>query len=216
MILYLCCTVRFHGELLKCLGPHLTRKNQNLRGRGSGLKKIFLLISFYALQVTLMSSQDAAVQHVRKKHWVGDSKRYVMVSKEEITTMTLPMKNLSAKSKGDRIGTWPAAFLGIFLTINNQVFIFQQGDWVKIIFEAQIKTTSFFLKYLKNMFFGTSLEVQWLGLCTSTAGGTGSIPGWGTMIPHAVRCVQKNKFLNMCIGGQFLRQRKLQAPKRHL
>lgn len=52
-----------------------------------------------------MSSQDAAVQHVRKKHWVGDSKRYVMVSKKGITTTTLPMKNLSAKSKGDRIGT---------------------------------------------------------------------------------------------------------------
>lgn len=31
-----------------------------------------------------MSSQDAAVQHVRKKHWVGDSKRYVMVSKKGI------------------------------------------------------------------------------------------------------------------------------------
>ena len=31
----------------------------------------------------------------------------------------------------------------------------------------------------------TSLVVQWLGLCTSTAGGTGSIPGWGTKILHA-------------------------------
>ena len=27
---------------------------------------------------------------------------------------------------------------------------------------------------------GTSLAVQWLGLCASTAGGTGSIPGQGT------------------------------------
>ena len=29
---------------------------------------------------------------------------------------------------------------------------------------------------------GTSLAVQWLGLCTSTVGSTGSIPGWGTKI----------------------------------
>ena len=39
----------------------------------------------------------------------------------------------------------------------------------------------------------TSLAVQWLGLCPSTAGGTGSIPGWGTKIPHAARCSQKTK-----------------------
>ena len=32
---------------------------------------------------------------------------------------------------------------------------------------------------------GTSLAVQWLGLCASTAGGRGSIPGWGTRISHA-------------------------------
>ena len=31
----------------------------------------------------------------------------------------------------------------------------------------------------------TSLVVQWLRLCTSTAGGMGSIPGWGTKIPQA-------------------------------
>ena len=33
---------------------------------------------------------------------------------------------------------------------------------------------------------GTSLAVQWLGLLASTTGGTGSIPGGGTKIPHAV------------------------------
>ena len=32
---------------------------------------------------------------------------------------------------------------------------------------------------------GTSLVVQWLGLCASTAGSTGSIPGWGTRTPNA-------------------------------
>ena len=34
---------------------------------------------------------------------------------------------------------------------------------------------------------GTSLAVQWLRLCGSNAGAMGSIPGWGTKIPHAVQ-----------------------------
>ena len=34
--------------------------------------------------------------------------------------------------------------------------------------------------------------VQWLGLHGSSAGGTGSIPGWGTKIPHATLRGQKN------------------------
>ena len=40
----------------------------------------------------------------------------------------------------------------------------------------------------KVLDLGSSLVVQWLGLCPSTAGGTGSIPGQGTKIPHALRC----------------------------
>ena len=40
-------------------------------------------------------------------------------------------------------------------------------------------------KLLKNVNIGTSHVVQWLGLHASTAGGTGSIPDWGTKIPHA-------------------------------
>ena len=56
------------------------------------------------------------------------------------------------------------------------------------------------LKYLKSMWEkntlkgthrGTSLAVQWLRFCASTAGGTGSIPGQGTEIPHATQCGQK-------------------------
>ena len=38
---------------------------------------------------------------------------------------------------------------------------------------------------------GTSLAVQWLRLHPSTAGGTGSIPGWGTKIPQASQRDQK-------------------------
>lgn len=42
---------------------------------------------------------------------------------------------------------------------------------------------------------GTFLAVQWLRLYTSTAGVTGSTPGPGKKILHAVRCSQKIKFL---------------------
>ena len=38
---------------------------------------------------------------------------------------------------------------------------------------------------------GNFLEVQWLGLHTSTAGG--SIPGRGTKIPQAALCDQRKK-----------------------
>ena len=35
--------------------------------------------------------------------------------------------------------------------------------------------------------------LQWLELCTSTAEGKDSIPGWGTEIPHATPWDQKKK-----------------------
>ena len=47
--------------------------------------------------------------------------------------------------------------------------------------------------------FGTSLVVQWLGLHTFTAEGTGSIPGQGTKIPQAAQRSQK-KFICKTIG----------------
>ena len=37
------------------------------------------------------------------------------------------------------------------------------------------------------------LAVQWLRLRTSNVGGFGSIPGWGTKIPHAIWYSQKKK-----------------------
>ena len=39
-----------------------------------------------------------------------------------------------------------------------------------------------------KLIMGTSLAAQWLGLCTSTAGGERSIPGQGTKIPQAMQC----------------------------
>ena len=44
-----------------------------------------------------------------------------------------------------------------------------------------------------NVKIGTSLEVQWLRLSASTAGGTGSIPDRGTKIPQAAWRGQNNK-----------------------
>ena len=41
---------------------------------------------------------------------------------------------------------------------------------------------------------GTSLVVQWLRLCPSTAGDLGSISGWGTKIPYALQCAKKKLF----------------------
>ena len=39
----------------------------------------------------------------------------------------------------------------------------------------------------------TSLVVQGLRLCPFNTGSVGSIPGWGTKIPHAMLCDQKKK-----------------------
>ena len=44
---------------------------------------------------------------------------------------------------------------------------------------------SLFSVFLNTSQPGTSLVVQWLELCASTARGTSSIPGRGTNIPHA-------------------------------
>ena len=38
----------------------------------------------------------------------------------------------------------------------------------------------------EGVFLGTSMAVQRLRLCASTAGGSGSIPGWGTKSLHAL------------------------------
>ena len=46
---------------------------------------------------------------------------------------------------------------------------------------------------VKDTAGGTSLVVQQLKLCTSTTGGTDSIPGQGPKIPHATQCSQKKK-----------------------
>ena len=47
--------------------------------------------------------------------------------------------------------------------------------------------------FLKKRNLGTSLAVQWLGLGALTDRALGSIPGWGTKIPKAMRHSQKKK-----------------------
>ena len=49
------------------------------------------------------------------------------------------------------------------------------------------------LKKKKKTMRGNSLAVQRLGLCTLSAKGPGSIPGWGTKIPQATKQGQKKK-----------------------
>ena len=47
------------------------------------------------------------------------------------------------------------------------------------------------LRLVKKIIFGTSLVVQFLRPCASTAGDTGSIPGRGTRILYVKQCGQK-------------------------
>ena len=43
----------------------------------------------------------------------------------------------------------------------------------------------------------SSLVVQWLRLCTSSEGGSGSIPGWGTRILHAKKKKEINTYTSL-------------------
>ena len=61
---------------------------------------------------------------------------------------------------------------------------------------------------------GTSLAVQWLRLCTSTAGGTGSIPGQGNKIPHAMQCNQKKKKVAMINMLRTLMEKSIQHARK--
>ena len=58
--------------------------------------------------------------------------------------------------------------------------------WFPLGLTGHIHTTIY-----KEITRGICLAVQWLRLYASNSGGTGSISGWGTKIPHAVGCFQK-------------------------
>ena len=64
-------------------------------------------------------------------------------------------------------------------------------DVLKLIMVVVAQLCEYILKttelYTLNVHIGSSLAVQWLGLWSSTVGGTGSIPGRGTKILHATQ-----------------------------
>ena len=52
------------------------------------------------------------------------------------------------------------------------------------------------LNFKDHIHTGLPLVVQWLRLCALNAGGTGSIPGQGPKILHAVRCSKKQNYVH--------------------
>ena len=52
------------------------------------------------------------------------------------------------------------------------------------------------------MALGTPLVFQWLRLHAPNARGMGSIPGWGTKIPHATGWGQKKKDVHLYLFRQ--------------
>ena len=49
--------------------------------------------------------------------------------------------------------------------------------------------------YFKNYNSGASLVAQWLGLCTPSGGGQGSIPGQGTRFHLQLTCLYRVRML---------------------
>ena len=68
------------------------------------------------------------------------------------------------------------------------IFAWQRGKHSRL---APQESSSLIFKSIKGPW--TSLEVQWLRLCASTAGGVGSITCWGAKIWHATWLSQKKK-----------------------
>ena len=66
------------------------------------------------------------------------------------------------------------------------------------------KPTSLFNPPIIRSMLGTSLAIPWLRLRASNAGSAGSVPDWGTKIPHASWHCQKisnkaNKIKNQIV-----------------
>ena len=61
--------------------------------------------------------------------------------------------------------------------------------------------SSFPRSVFKNACLGSSLAVQWLGLCTLCAGATGSILGQGTKILHAVWPKKEHAWYDPVMGN---------------
>ena len=59
---------------------------------------------------------------------------------------------------------------------------------------------------------GSSLAVEWLGLCDSTAGEMGPIPGWRAKIPYAAQHRQ-NKYIKIKYVLEFFLKKGKELPK---
>ena len=76
------------------------------------------------------------------------------------------------------------------------------------------KTNAVWYHLVWNLKYNTNEGLPWLRLCTSSAGGTSSIPGWGTKIPHAMGCDQKVIKLNMTQMNLSMKQKQTQQIKK--
>ena len=100
-------------------------------------------------------------------------------------------KNKTRKALTKMWRNWHLPMLLVECKITQLVWkiVWQFLKWLNI--ELPIPRLSIYPRELKLSVQGTSLAVQWLGICASTAGGSSSIPGRGTRIPHVMQCSQK-------------------------
>ena len=73
--------------------------------------------------------------------------------------------------------------------------------------------TTVLLSVSMNWLVETSLAVQWLRLCASTAAGTGSTPGQGTKIPPAAQCGQNNNNNNVVCQLYLIKKKNLKIKE---
>ena len=69
------------------------------------------------------------------------------------------------------------------------------------------KTKAVWYHLVWNLKYNTNEGLPWLRLCTSSAGGTSSIPGWGTKIPQSLGRDQKVIKLNMTQTNLSMKQK---------
>ena len=89
--------------------------------------------------------------------------------------------------KEDQVTTLRSEVNSFFKKYCTYIFILKY--WL-LYFLRNKNTACSMQKKLENIekLKGNSLVVQWLELHASTAGGMGSVPGWGAKILHAIWC----------------------------
>ena len=94
-------------------------------------------------------------------------------------------------------------------------FLFFQTLYLLFLFFSLLILKAFTISPLDIMLWGNSLAVQWLGFCTFTAEGMGSIPGRGTKVLQAKWPKTQNKQSknNVCVGlGVFSSYQIMEIP----